>query len=246
MSNTQFHTAISQPRFARYMAACDNDPDKALQLYRANIALSQQMYGIIGIFEVVLRNSIDRHYLTIKGDEWLATAVSENGYLNKSPGCEYAFHCVQEAIQQLGVKYTHDRLIAKMSLGFWSYQFAKREYAAASSTLINVFINRPFDTNQKQVVKNLLKIGELRNRIAHYEPICFADKMNCISTDVVRRRYSLILEMLRWLGYDPKEMLDRIDYVRDAIDAIENLKTDKVSRMLRFILANPLHAYNDV
>jgi hypothetical protein len=60
MSNSVFHAAISAPRFQRYLLAC-GDHGRALQLYRANIDVSRQMYGVIGIFEVILRNSVDRH-----------------------------------------------------------------------------------------------------------------------------------------------------------------------------------------
>lgn len=61
MPNSQFHTAISESRFSRYNSACGNDIRKASKLYRANLLLSQKMYAVIGVFEVILRNSIDRH-----------------------------------------------------------------------------------------------------------------------------------------------------------------------------------------
>lgn len=223
MPNSHFHTAVSQPRFARYLAACTGNTEKALALYRANIALSQQMYGVIGVFEVILRNSINRHYLSRKGNEWLANAVADGGYLDISPDCEDTYHCVQDAIHKLGLKYTHDALIAKLSLGFWTYQFAKNEYAAAGSTLLEIFVNRPFGTKQKDVNKKLFKIKEIRNRIAHYEPICF-DRTNNISTDLVKRRYELIIELLEWLGCNPAQLLHEIDKVQEAVNKVEDIK----------------------
>lgn len=243
MSNINFNSALSHPRITRYLFACDNDRQRAMQLYWANITLSQQVYGIFGVFEVIFRNAIDKHYTSMKGSEWLAKAISSNGFLSQSSGCEFAVHCITEAIYKLGDQYSHDRLVAKMSFGFWTYQFAKREYAAGGSTLINIFFNRPFDTKQKEIAKTLLKIGDLRNRIAHYEPICFANKANIISTEVVKNRYKLILQMLRWLGYDPKELLYEIDHVNEAIQAIENLKESKFRRFIDFILAHPARVY---
>lgn len=225
MPNSRFDTAISQPRFARYLWACNNDRDKALMPYRANIALSQQMYGVLGVFEVILRNSIDRYFSSVKGDEWLARAVNEEGYLDISPGCEYSCHLVHEAIHKLGTQYTHDRLISKMSFGFWTYQFARHEYAAAGNMLMNIFINRPYGTKQKQIHQGLIKINDLRNRIAHHEPICFDRKANSISTEMVRKRYVLIIELLTWLGCDPDQILHRIDAVVDAINNIEAIKS---------------------
>src|SRR5258708_5746201 len=193
MPNSQFHTAISEPRYLRYLAACGNK-DRALALYRANIVLSQQLYGVIGVFEVILRNSIDRHMIDQHGNEWLEEAVAPGGYFDINLGCEDSYHSVQEAIQKLAFEYTHDRLITKLTFGFWTYQFASKEFAAAGSTLLEIFPNRPFGTRQKQVFQNLVKINDIRNRVAHYEPVCF--EKNVISTDRAGRRYGLILELL--------------------------------------------------
>jgi hypothetical protein len=238
-----FIEAISQPRFARYYAACNNDTSKALELYRANIVLSQEIYGIIGIFEVTLRNCIDHHLKKVHGTDWLATAVSKNGFLTTSRGCEETVNSVQYAIQKLGAGYSHDELIAQLSFGFWKYFFSKREYAASGNSLIRIFVNRPFGTNQKLIYQNLVKIVKLRNRVAHVEPVCFLNKESKISTTVVRKLYQLILEMLRWLGFDPKELLHENDHVNEAIRAIENLKENRLKRFIDYILANPLRPY---
>lgn len=210
MPNTQFHTAISTPRYERYLQSCGNQ-DRALTLYRANIALSRQLYGVIGVFEVILRNSIDRFLIAQQGSEWLENAVAPGGYFDTSPGCEDTFHYVQEAIHKLGIAYTHDALIAKLTFGFWTYMYATKEFAASGSILMGVFPNRPFATKQKVVFQNLIKINDLRNRIAHHEPICFED--NVISTARTARRYQLILELLQWLGCNPQQILDGIDGV---------------------------------
>lgn len=60
MPNRLFHTAVSAPRFNKYLNACHNNKRKALKLYRANLALSEKLYSVIGIFEIILRNSILR------------------------------------------------------------------------------------------------------------------------------------------------------------------------------------------
>src|SRR5688572_22849999 len=122
MPNSQFHTAISNPRFSRYLSACDNNKRKALKLYRLNMLLSQKMYAVIGIFEIILRNSIDRHFLLRKGANWLVDAVQPGGYLNIEE-CKNSYNSIQEGIQKLNSTLTHDRLIAKLSFGFWTYQF---------------------------------------------------------------------------------------------------------------------------
>jgi hypothetical protein len=217
MPNSQFHTAISTPRFQRYLQVCGNR-DRALALYRANIILSQQLFGVIGVFEVVLRNSIDRHMIAQQGDEWLANAVASGGFFDISSGCEDTYHYVQEAIHRLGIQYTHDGLIAKLTFGFWTYLFSAKEFAAAGSSLLGVFPDRPFGTKQKTIFQNLIKINDLRNRIAHHEPICF--EKDTISTNRTKKRYHSILDLLGWLGCNPEQILSGIDMVDHSLSAI--------------------------
>lgn len=223
MPNRHFHTAISYPRFSKYLAACSNNKNKALRLYRANILLSQKLYAVIGVFEVILRNSIDRHFEVLKGNDWLAKAVAPEGFLDISPSCEEAFHRIQEGIHLLNINYSHDALIAKLTFGFWTYQFAATGFAASGNTLLAVFPNRPFGVNQKTVFQYLLKINEVRNRIAHYEPICFDKRTGAISSFYTEQRYKLILEVLSWLGCNPKRILYGIDTVQNALNTIKDL-----------------------
>lgn len=221
MPNSQIHTAISQARYSRYMSACGSK-QSALKLYRANIILSQKLFGVISMFEVILRNSIDRHMISRKGNLWLEDAVDTGGYLYINSGCEVTCHLVQEAIYKLGLQYTHDRLIAKMTFGFWVYQFATKEFAASGSTLLNIFPSRPFGAKQKDIFRKLTKINDIRNRIAHHEPICFDG--NIISTASAERGYDLIIELLGWLGCNPKQILYGINGIRKAISAINSIR----------------------
>jgi hypothetical protein len=52
---------FSSARLNKYKIACDGDNIKALILYRHNIKLCQKFYGVLNVFEVALRNAIDRH-----------------------------------------------------------------------------------------------------------------------------------------------------------------------------------------
>lgn len=247
MINNQFYTAISTPRFNRYLVACNYHQRRAEMLYRINLRLSQKMYSVIGLFEIILRNSIDRHFTSIKGPPWLEEAVLPNGYLDMSADCEHAFHSVQETIYKLGLSYTHDSLIATLTFGFWTHQFSKMEYAAAGSTLLQIFPNRPPGTHQKDIFKNLVRINDTRNRIAHYEPICFEKSTGRISSTPIQKRYALIIEMLHWLGCNPKKILYGIDGVQRAIHELNNAISPSPSTHSPTILPSqpaPLSAHN--
>lgn len=220
MPNSAFHTSISRPRYLRYLSACGNKR-KALMLYRANIRLSLQIFAVIGVLEIILRNSIDRYMIREKGATWLEDAVAPGGYLDLHADCEKSFHSVHEAIHNLGSQYCHDSLIANLSFGFWRYQFAPKEYIASGSMLLNVFSNRPTWIRQKEIYHRLVNINQIRNRIAHHEPICFYG--NSISTSKIEKKYNSILELLGWLGSDPHKILHGIDSVPKSINHIRRI-----------------------
>lgn len=158
--------------------------------------------------------------VSLKGNNWLQNAVQPDGYL-MSKGCEHSCYSIQNAIQQLVPKCTYDKLVAKLPFGFWTYLFATQQYAAAGNTLLDIFPTSPIGKSQKRIFKDLVKINEIRNRIAHYEPICFDGDE--ISTTHATNRYNVMIDLLTWMNYNPKKLLFAIDKVPKAIAVINNL-----------------------
>lgn len=175
-----------------------------MTLYRANLRLSQEIFSVLSVFEVVLRNQIDTHYKTmfyplIGNDEWLLHATN--------PG---------------GRGYTHDKLVAELTFGFWRFQFASKEFMAAGSSLHRIFLNRPLRTNHTDIFNKLGFVNKIRNRIAHHEPICFGPG-NTISTMYALEHYNVIIELFQWLDCNPADLLYGIDKVQREIAFINSL-----------------------
>ena len=85
MKYKEYEKALSVPRIGRYNIACNGDKNKTLILYRYNIKLCQKFYGVLGVLEVVLRNTINEHYKVFLHDNnWLITQ-SQNGFLVYCP-----------------------------------------------------------------------------------------------------------------------------------------------------------------
>lgn len=66
-----------------------------------------------------------------------------------------------------------------MDFGFWRYLFAQPQFHAGGKILLKVFPAKPTSTpaiqyNHSYVFNQLGQINEVRNRIAHPEPIYFA------------------------------------------------------------------------
>ena len=202
MDKAHLLNTISKARFEKYLNASNYDLDLALVIYKKNIAISKEFYTIIGLFEVALRNTIDSYFSFLHGSEWLVTAIKPGGYLSISNNCEHSRNTVLTALNQLGSGYTKENLLTKLSFGFWTYQFASKEFRASGSTLLNIFPDKPFRTNQKIIFKNLIRINLLRNRIAHYEPICFEKLSGRLSVQMIRSKYDMVVDMLSWMGYE--------------------------------------------
>ena len=213
---------FSPARMQKYLRACGGDEEKAMQLYAFNASLSQAFFGVVSLFEVVLRNAINEHYLLWLGGDWIVKQAVPNGLLEHEAD-EVAF--TKNAYDKEGV-YSHDKMVGSFTFGFWTYLFTKRNYKIGGKTLLQIFPNRAKGTTQKMVYADITAIREFRNRIAHHEPICF-DAKGAVSRDYMERHYAIIKEYLRYMAVDagqveslimcPEKWLDEIDKLRKGL-----------------------------
>lgn len=86
MKYSDYETAFSAARLNRYLIACGGNPSKALSLYRLNVKLCQKFYGILNLFEIVLRNAVNLHYQKIFSDnDWIRNQCGDGGMLEFAP-----------------------------------------------------------------------------------------------------------------------------------------------------------------
>ncbi len=202
MNYTQYEKALSHPRISRYAAACKNDKNKALILYRYNIKLCQKFYGVLGVLEVVLRNAVNDHYCSTFSDpEWIITQTN-SGFLVPS---QTEIFKERDKLVRKGT-YSHNKLVASLSFGTWTILFSKKYYKNAGKTLLQIFPRKAHAMNQKQIYGELDCIRGFRNRIAHHEPICF-DGAGNINIDYAKFAYDLILQYIDFMGYNTNEIL---------------------------------------
>lgn len=228
MRYSDFETVMSAPRLNRYRTACAGNTRKAMTLYRLNLRLSQELFTVESCFEVALRNAIDRHYVAIHGAHWLRDAAATGGMFDNH-ACRFTKRIINDAFSALGAHYTHAKLVAKMDFGFWRYQFSSAQYRAAGASLLNIFPAKPTSTltvhyNQAYVFNELAKVNDLRNRIAHHEPICFQHNGGAtIDTTYASQHYRLILDLFNWMQIDEGDLLYGLDHVNNVITDINNL-----------------------
>ena len=227
MTYSDFEIAFSKPRIGRFLLAAKGDQEKALRLYKQNIQISQTLFGLLSIFEVTLRNKIDQYYRNyFKDNDWLKNNCDEAGIFSHPSFLKFGFETRTKILTTytlLGKRYTHDRLVAELSFGFWSYMLAPVQFIAGGQGLHKIYIFRPKGTTQKLIFNELDEIRSLRNRIAQNEPLIF-NKHDNVSTTSTNMVYDYIINQTLWLGFDPDKLFMGIDEAAKIIISIENEK----------------------
>lgn len=160
------------------------------------------------------------------GSDWLRDSALPGGMLS-SHRCGKTPYIIQEGQRRLTV-YSHAKLIAEMELGFWRYLFANHQFRACGQTLLRIFPAKPVSTHAIQYNHNFVfaeieKINNLRNRLAHHEPVCFVNSSSVKDTAYARTHYNLIINLFNWMLIDEVALfygLDHINAICDKIDAL--------------------------
>ncbi|MDE6235179.1 MAG: Abi family protein [Muribaculaceae bacterium] len=223
MKYSEYEKAFSPARLNKYLVACRGNTAKAMTLYRHNVKLCQKFYGILNIFEVVLRNAINAHYQRVFNDsEWVENQLRHGGMIENAPQKNEVLRIIA-TLRQNG-RYTNDRVVSSVSFGFWTHLFTRQPYRLGGQNLLRIFPNRTPGLGQRAVFNELQEIKTFRNRIAHHEAICFDENGN-IDMSRTQNKYALILKYINFLGYKSSHLFYGIDILPDStITKIEALK----------------------
>ncbi|MGO2883368.1 hypothetical protein [Corynebacterium variabile] len=181
---------VSRDRFAPYLQAAAGDPVKGLELYRWNNELSGALHSQLSNIEILTRNSIDRalkaYNLTMMGTEnWTESGKAAPYIFSilKSP-LETARKYARSASRRRrngharkGVPITHSDCVSQFTFGNWCALLGEdpASYRHAAMPLWKDGLNLAFpgidqgDSGREVIGKRLLRIHQLRNRVAHHE-----------------------------------------------------------------------------
>lgn len=227
MKYPDFEYIMSATRMRRYLIATGNNSKRAMTLYRKNLRLSQELFTVISCYEVALRNGINRKYTAQYGNDWLRDSTAISGMFDTS-NCRHTKNIINSGITKLAQHYTHAKLLALMDFGFWRYLFAQPQFYAGGQTLLQIFPAKPSSTpalqyNHTFVFNQLGQINDIRNRIAHHEPICFVSGQQVKDTTYVRQHYNLILQLFQWMSIDEAALLYGLDHIITVCNEIDSL-----------------------
>lgn len=157
-------------RFERYLAACNQDRTAASELYVWNAQVTEAFYTPLHAYEVVLRNAIDPKLMDVTGQEdwWNASSVRWR------PAQERMISSALTTLQRTkGSGFTHGHMVAELPLGFWTGVVSGRYQRQWQAGVKDAFPN--YAGRQGALQGQLDRVRNLRNRIAHHEPIFYRD-----------------------------------------------------------------------
>ena len=153
---------LSTERFKSYLWSARGDASQAIQLHAWNTMVSGAFYGPLQMVELALRNAVHDCVSAVHGRQWLGDRqVLQGNELRR----------VDEARSQVRRERknpTADRVVAELSFGFWLSLFARRYDGLWNAVLNRAFTPTPL---RRDLYARLAQLRDLRNRIAHHEPI---------------------------------------------------------------------------
>jgi len=217
------HRALSVQRLDSYKQDSDRDDVDRVARYLWNMALSGTLNSSLHIFEVTLRNAIfdtsvklvDTRKLNLPDVPcWLDAENSTLLYANEIAEVNRA----KTYLSTDPKRRTPGHLIAKLTFGFW-VQLTSRVYNELRADGPQLWprglpLAFPFKwppgskkivpdhLDREMIFNRLHEVRELRNRVAHHEPIWDLD---------LEHQYRRMLEILGWMSARMKDAVTTLD-----------------------------------
>lgn len=165
---------LSAERLSPYLADCEGDVDRALELYEWNVALGQVLIRDFSHFEVALRNAYDR----VMSEAWEGCWLLDDASPARMPVMRKSKRGTLDAnrINRKTIDAVVDRLppdastgsiVANLTLGFWVHLSDRSREAAIWRTAL--YRAWPKGTDRQKLQPRLEGILRVRNRVAHAE-----------------------------------------------------------------------------
>lgn len=187
---------LSKERFRRYVLEVNGDKNKALRLYLWNARLSEAFYSPLQSMEITLRNTIHKALVSRFGNNWPFNPKFQNNLTQ---------YTLQELLNSIGRQkrrrrqrlVTTSEVVADLPFGFWlSMLSAGMDIHVWQFEFAKTFPNFPIQPNGLKTVRNRTKdLKEIRNRIAHHEPIYHLP---------LRQLHDEALELTGWVSRDTR------------------------------------------
>jgi len=183
--------ALSPERFRPYVLRAGGSRVRAVQIYERNTAISEALYGVTQA-EVAVRNAMNRSLVSAFGEIWFDIAPLEDRQREKIAAAKVELTRSKRPIST-------GALVAELSFGFWTALGSKTYekslwvpclHKAFHAVTIDPKTNNVTTYNRNEIFDRLDSIRDLRNRIAHHEPILKYD---------LPRKFNEVIRALEWV-----------------------------------------------
>lgn len=193
--------SMSAQRLGAYLRHADECENQALNLYHWNLKVSAEMIIPLSVTEVVIRNAIVEAIEAKYGSKWF-----------KSKGIirSLKFSFDKDSISKIN---NSGQIITKQYFSFWNNMLiSNRNKKLWSLHFRSSFPNAPTDQSIDELCEhlynNLNELRDIRNRVAHHEPIF----MRRLEDDITRIDW-----IIRWRCSVTADWLSNINRVPDLI-----------------------------
>lgn len=207
-----YEKVFSTQRMEKYFNRYPTDDQKAIAHYQSNIELSESFYSILSMYEVALRNSLNRELTEYFGtNDWYLRVESVPGLRN----LRSSINTAKRHIANRNETITANKVIAELTLGFWVRLFNAEYELILWKPLRKAF---PYlEKRQRQrnnVSAPINKIRDFRNRVFHHEPISW-------NLDRLEETHARIFTVMGWINKDLPEIAQKIDRVPEVIHTVK-------------------------
>ncbi|MES2742314.1 MAG: hypothetical protein V4754_15385 [Pseudomonadota bacterium] len=193
MNWNDFEKHFSAARIGRYRAACGGDESRAARAYAHNMLLAEAMMPLLSVLEIALKNGIHRRLCIVyRRPDWWEVWTGDPAFQWHSREIVSA----RNKLQRRAEAVTPDKIIAELTLGFWSALFNAHLQPVLWKDLRLVFPRCPKPQRKRHTISSALnQVRDLRNRIVHHEQLLW---LNTSLIDL----HAKGIEVLGWL--DPQ------------------------------------------
>lgn len=182
----QLECNLSSERLQIYKKLANHDQELTIRLYAWNSALSEALYRPIQGFEVLIRNAFNRYFSEVFSTSWY-----ENPKMQFNINLQQMINKAKNHLIRHNKIINPNSIVPELSFGFWVGLLGRQfETNLWRTHIYSIFANAPKPLLRSSIHERFSIIHQLRNRIAHHEPIVQRNLM----TD-----HNLILETAGWI-----------------------------------------------
>jgi hypothetical protein len=162
---------LSVDRLAPYDVVSGGSPATSLRLYEWNTAVSAACYATLQAVEVVLRNALHDQLAGWHAARGLGGSWYDDPRRVLDPRGHADIAKARDRVRRSGRPETPGRVVAELPFGFWRYLLAARyEQTLWTPALRHAFPHLQ-PRRRRSIAEPIERLHQLRNRIAHHEPI---------------------------------------------------------------------------